>query len=143
MVTMVMRKSQKWYFGHFSLNNISSPPSPFLLARHIQLLDFSLYWPGKYISNLFHVSSGFLPCFFWVSPMFLSGFFHVSFGFLPCFFRVSSMFLSGFFHVSFGFLPCFFRVSSMFLSGFFHVSFGFLPLSQKKLISSRRNSILV
>ena len=47
MVTMVTRKSQKWYFGHPSLNNTSPPPSPFLLARHVQLIDFSLYWPGN------------------------------------------------------------------------------------------------
>ena len=46
MVTMVMRKSLKWYFGYFSLN-YTSPLSPFLLARHVQLLDFSLYWPGN------------------------------------------------------------------------------------------------
>ena len=49
MVTMVTRKSHKKkrrYFGHFSLNNTFSPPSPFLLARH-QLLDFSLYWLGN------------------------------------------------------------------------------------------------
>ena len=47
MVTMVTRKGQKWYFGHFSLNNTFSPPSRFLLAGHVQLLDFSLYWLGN------------------------------------------------------------------------------------------------
>ena len=26
---------------------VFSPPLPFLLARHVQLLDFSLFWPGN------------------------------------------------------------------------------------------------
>ena len=48
MITMVTRKRKKErYFGHFSLNNTSSPPSPFLLTRYVQPLDFSLYWPGN------------------------------------------------------------------------------------------------